>query len=463
MSERYDYDIIIIGSGPGGYVAAIRASQLGMKTAVIEKEHIGGICLNWGCIPSKSLIHQAELFLSTKELEKMGLSISKDNFNYSSVQKNSRNTATRLSKGVAYLLKKNKVTVISGQASFLSKNKLSINNDQEITGKKIVIATGSSSRTIPGFSFDEKDILSSTGALQLQELPESIAIIGGGAIGVEFSYIFSAFGVKVYIIEMLDQILPFEDNEAVKVIQKMLRKQKVVINTSTKFKSYEKKDNLFNLSLDKNGEIFQVSTEKILIATGRNPNTGGLNLDNIGVKTNNGFITVGDYFQTNIPSIYAIGDVINTPLLAHVASREGEIAVEHIAGLEPDKSINPDEIPSAVYCEPQIASFGITEKIAQEKKLNYKKTLFPYRGAGKSIAINQPEGFVKIIYQMDNKKILGAHIVGKDATEIIHEILLAKKANLLPKDISETIHAHPSLSETIMEAANSIEGKVIHM
>ncbi|MFP4329574.1 MAG: dihydrolipoyl dehydrogenase [Alkalispirochaetaceae bacterium] len=463
MSERYDYDLLIIGSGPGGYVAGIRAGQLGLKVGVIEKEAPGGVCLNWGCIPSKSLIHQAEIFHYGKNLEQMGLSLDRSQLDYKKVYQKSRDAAGTLSKGVRGLLKKNKVDYIEGEAKFLSAHELEIDGSKKLSADNIIIATGSRPREIPGFEFDEKDVLSSTGILSLQELPKRLVILGAGAIGMEFAYVMNAFGVEVTVVEMLDTILPLEDADVVEVVRKDFKSHGITMMTGTRATKLDRGSKGLTVSVEnKEGKKESLEADKILVAVGRAPNTENLGLENVGVKTDRGFISVGDYYQTSVTGIYAIGDVTPSPLLAHVASKEGEIAVEHIAGHHPERRIDPDEIPSAVYCEPQVGSFGHTEKQAKEHGLPYKSAIFPYRGAGKSVAIEQSQGLVKLIYHADTHEILGAHAVGSSATEIIHELLLAKKAELLPEDVANMVHAHPTISEAVMEGARSVEGWAIH-
>lgn len=461
--EEKNYDVVIIGSGPGGYVAAIRASQLGLKTGIAEKEKAGGICLNLGCIPSKSLIHQATLFRSANELSRMGVGIDATGFDYSYVQKQSRVAAEKLSKGVHFLLKKNNIDYFEATASISSTNTVQLSTGESLKAGNIIIATGSRPRGIPNFSIDEKDILSSTGALLLTELPGSILILGGGAIGIEFAYIFNSFGVKIHVVEMLERILPLEDEEAANTLERILKKQGIKISTSTKALSCKKEGDTFTVALETiSGEKQEVPAEKILIAVGRMPNSEQLYPENLNIKQTKGFIDAGDYYQTSVPGIFAIGDVINTPQLAHVASKEGEIAVEYIAGKNPPARINPDLIPGAVYCEPQVASFGPTEQELKRENKQYKKAVFPYKGAGKATAIKQVEGFVKLLYAGEYKEIISAHIVGAEASELIHQILLAKKAELLPEDVATMIHAHPTLSETVMEVMRGAEGWMIH-
>ena len=462
MSNTSQYDLIIIGAGPGGYVAAIRAKQLGLKTVVIEKDRLGGVCLNIGCIPSKSLIHQAELYRSIPHLEQMGITVDTSSFNYSQVFKKSRDAADTLSSGIAYLFKKNDIPVIRGTAKIAGPGSVIVNNEQ-LSAKNILIATGTRPRKLPGFSFDEKTVLSSTGALMLEKLPSRALIIGSGAIGIEFAHIWNSFGVEVHVVEILDRILPMEDEETAKVLRQSFKKRGISFYIGTRASQLTQEKGMLSVSLDAEGKKSKsISVDVVLTAVGRSANTEELGLEQAGIKTNNGFIITGDYYETSIPGIYAIGDVKGPPLLAHTASTEGELAVEHIAGSKTAKRIDPETIPSAVYSEPQIGSFGYTEQLAREEGIEYKKAVSPYRGAGKSVAIEKSEGLVKIIFSPETREILGAHIVGAEATELIHELLLAKTAELLPEDIIEMIHAHPTLSEAIKEAALATEERAIH-
>lgn len=459
------FDLIIIGSGPGGYVAAIRASQLDLKTAVIEKGKPGGVCLNIGCIPSKALIHQAEMFNSLEDMESVGVKIDRNGFDYSKVFRKSRKAADTLSKGISFLLNKNKVELIEGEARLSGINEVTTIDGRKFTAKNIIIATGSSPIELPAFPFDEEKVLSSTGALMLEKLPEKMLILGAGAIGVEFSYIFNAFGVEIHLVEMMDRILPIEDEEIVDVLKRSFRKKKIKIYTGTKALSMEKTGEKIAVILEKkDGTQKTLEVDKILSGVGRKPNSANLGLEALGIKTDHrGFIETGNFYETSIPGIYAVGDVINTPMLAHVASKEAEIAVEHIAGLKPEARIDPLLIPGAVYCEPQVASFGYTEWKAQEEGVKFKKSVFPYRGAGKAVAVERSEGLVKVLTHPETGEILGAHIAGAEATELIHELLLGKSAELLPADIAAMIHAHPTLSETVMEVMRMAEGWAIHV
>ncbi len=459
----YDYDLVVIGSGPGGYVAAIRANQLGMKAAVIEKDRPGGVCLNIGCIPSKALIHQAEVFTSRKELEAMGVSVDASGLDYGKVFKQSRRVSDRIVKGVEGLLKKNKVDYVEGTGKVTGPHEVTVDGKKKITGKNLLIATGSRPREIPGFEFDEKQVLSSTGALYLEKLPKTLIILGGGYIGMEFAHIMSTFGVEVTVVEMLDRIIPNADPEAVSVLEKDIRRRGVEIMTSTKAEKLTKSKSGVKLEVSGSDGKKTIEAEMLLVSVGRVPNSDDLGLEKVGVKTEKGYITVGDYYQTDVPGIYAIGDVVPTMQLAHVASKEGEIAVEHMAGHSPEKKVDPDLIPAAIYTEPQIASFGPTEAEAAERGLKFEKAVFPFRGAGKSVAIGHPDGLVKILYEKETHEFLAAHVVGNSATELIHELLLGKRSELLPEDIATMIHAHPTLSEAVMEAARVAEGWAIHI
>jgi len=464
MKQDFDYDLLVLGGGPGGYVAAIRASRLGLKTAVIERDKLGGVCLNVGCIPSKSLIHQAKMFDSLGELESLGVTVDRKGLDYKKVYSKSRKAADTLSRGVSYLMKKNGIDVIQAEGMITGKNEISLSTGRKVTGRFIIIATGSRPKVIPGFEFDEKYVLSSTGALMLDKLPEKMLILGAGAIGVEFAYIMNSFGVEVVLVELMDRILPLEDEEISSLLARSFTKAGIKVMTGAKALSVSVEGDKARVELEDNkGTRSAVTVDKVLVAVGRTPNTDGIGLENIGIATEKGYIPVGDYYRTSVEGIYAIGDVVNTPLLAHVASKEGEIAAEDIAGISTQKRIDPLSIPGAVYCEPQVASFGLSEWRAKKEGVPYEKASFPYRGAGKSVAVGQPDGFVKVLYDPRTKELLGAHIIGADATEIIHELLLIRAAELLPEDVASMVHAHPTISEVVMEVMRAVEGKAVHV
>ena len=462
MDESKEYDLAIIGAGPAGYVAGIRASQLGLSACVIEKEKPGGVCLNIGCIPSKALIHQATNFLAAGDLESIGITIDRSTLDYEKVFQKSRKASDTLSRGVSFLLKKNSVDLLPGTGTITGPNEVRVDGEA-IKAKQILVATGSRPIELPDFPVDEETVLTSNGALMLTELPEKLIILGGGVIGCEFAYVMNAFGVEVVVVEMLEQILPMEDADVAAQLAKSFKKSGIVIHTSTKAAGMTKSKNGIELSLEPaSGDAFTESADKLLVVIGRRPNTESIGLESVGIETEKGYIPVGDFFQTTTPSIFAVGDIIRTTALAHVASKEAEIVVEHIAGNNPESSIDPNLIPNAIYTEPQIASFGLNEKQAKDQSVDFESVTFPYRGAGKSVAVEHPDGFVKLVFGPETREILGAQIIGADATELIHEILLAKKAELLPEDIATMIHAHPTLSEAVMEAHRAADGWAIH-
>jgi dihydrolipoamide dehydrogenase len=458
-------DMVIIGAGPGGYVAAIRAAQLGLSVIVVEMDTPGGVCLNWGCIPSKNLIQQAEDFHVLQAMEKLGVGVDRSGLDYGRVHANSRAAAGALAGGVTGLLRKNKVKVIKGRARLAGPGKVAIEGGETLTANNILIATGSRPMEVKGFEFDEKQVLSSTGILDLKKLPKSLVILGGGAIGCEFAFVMNAFGVEVTVVEMTEHLLPTEDFECAAVLAESFTRAGIAVHTSTRAKGLARSARSVSVTLATPAGETTLKAEKALVVFGRSPNTGDLGLDTVGLTPDErGFIPVGDYNQTSVKGVFAIGDVTSTPLLAHVASREGELAVEFIAGHAGDmKRVDPDAVPSAIYCEPQVAGFGLREDEAKEKGMALKKSVFPYRGIGKAVAVGKPEGLVKLLADPETGEILGGHVVGLNATEILHEILLAKTAELLPEDITRMIHAHPTLSEGVMEAALGLDGAPIHM
>ncbi len=473
MAER-SFDVVILGAGPGGYVAAIRAAQLGLSAAVIEKDSPGGVCLNIGCIPSKALIHQATLYSEGKALlEKAGAVVDLSGFDYQVVWKASRLASDRLSKGVQFLLKKNKVEYIRGTGTMADAHSILVDTGsgtETIRGTAVILATGSRPRSIPGFAIDEKAFLSSTGILMSEQLPKSIIILGAGAIGMEFAYVLRSFGVEVTVVELLDQVLPLEDAESAKVVEKAFAGRGIHIHTGARAEKATVGKVGVSVSITlKDGTAAAIEAEKVLVSVGRAPNTENLGLEALGVKLNRGYVETGAYYETSAAGVYAIGDITIQPQLAHVASKAGEMAVEHIAHLlrgtpEPHEDrINPYTIPGAVYCEPELASFGLSEKKAKELAVRFEIARFPYRGIGKAVATEVPDGQVKIVFSPDTGGILGASIVGAGATDTIHELLLASHAELTIEDIAGMIHAHPTLSEGIMEAAKAGLGQAIHV
>lgn len=463
------YDIAIIGGGPGGYVAAIRAAQLGLSVAVVEKDELGGVCLNWGCIPSKSLIHHATEFASLAHMEAFGVRIDRSGFDYAAVHARSRQAAKTLADGVSGLLRKNKVEVFKATGTLSGPGQVALRSKEgdprTLKTKNIIVATGSRPLAVPGFEPDEKDVLSSSGILAAAQLPRSMAILGAGAIGCEFAYVMNAFGVKVTLIEMGEHILPAEDYEVAQVLDESLRKSGIDIRTKTRALSWHKSAAGLAVRVNAGGKEEVIETDKILAAFGRMPNTANLGLETLGVKLDQrGYVITGDYCQTSVKGIFAIGDIVATPALAHVASKEGEMAVEFIAGHAPScRRVPEDLVPSAIYCEPQVAGFGLREDGAAAKGIRFRKSIFPFRANGKSVAVGKTDGLVKLLTDPDTGEILGAHIAGSNATELIHELALARSSELLSNDLAQMIHAHPTVAETIMEAAMGVTGKPIHI
>lgn len=464
------YDIVILGSGPGGYVAAIRASQLGFKTAIVDKDNLGGICLNWGCIPTKSLLKNAELYDKIKNhSDEFGISVKEVDFDFSKIIKRSRDVSSKITKGVEFLMKKNNIDVIKGFGKFKSKNELQIldENGKEIeivTSNKFIIATGARSRKVDAIPVDHKNIITSKEAMSLEALPKELIVIGAGAIGVEFAYFYSVLGTKVTIIEMLDRIVPVEDVDSSKELSRSFRKRGIEIFTSTKVEKAEIKKGSVEVTIElKDGTKKTIKAEKVLSAIGVMGNIEGIGLEEIGVETERNHIKVDkSNYQTSVENIYAIGDVIGAPWLAHVASHEGIICVERIAGHHtPD--FDYSSVPGCTYCQPQVASIGLTEAKAKEEGYELKVGKFPFSASGKASASGEKEGFVKIIFDAKYGELLGAHIVGSEATELIAEIGIAKSMEATYESIVKTVHAHPTLSESIMEAALNAYGESIHI
>lgn len=464
MQERH-FDLAIIGSGPGGYVAAIRGAQLGLKTAVIEKDRIGGVCLNWGCIPTKALLKSADLFQQIRRADEFGISTKDLSYDFPKIIKRSRDVALRNSKGVEYLFKKNKIELISGFGKIAGKGKIDIggegNSAGTISAGNIIIATGARPRAFPNIKVDGKQVITSTEAMLLQKPPKSMIIIGAGAIGVEFGYFYNAFGTKVTIIEMMQNILPVEDGEVSKLLESYLKKSGIDILTGTRVESVTPGVTV-KVGVTSNDVRKELSSEVVLLAVGVQGNIEGIGLEAAGVKVEKGWIQVDDFSRTNIDGIHAIGDVAGPPWLAHVASKEGIICVEKIAGKNPEP-IDWDNVPGCTYCQPQVASIGLTEERALEKGYKIKVGRFPFTASGKARAIGETDGLVKLIFDEKYGELLGAHILGSEATEMIAELGLAKTLETTPRGIANTIHAHPTLSEAVMEAAENAEGHAIHI
>lgn len=466
--SKNSLDLIVIGSGPGGYVAAIRAAQLGMKTALVEKDRLGGICLNWGCIPTKALLKNAEIYRLFQKSEEFGISHDNLRFDFSKIIQRSRTVSDRITKGVAFLMKKNNIATYYGTGKLAGKGMVEVydkdqNLAETLAAPKILIATGARPKTLPGVAFDGKRVISSTEAMILKDVPKTMLIIGAGAIGTEFAYFYNAFGTKVTLVEMMPQVLPIEDKEISDLLGKSLEKSGIQILTETKVSSLKVLTDGVHASVENaKGEQSQVNSEISLMAVGVTGNTEGLGLEAMGVKVDRGSIPVDTDFQTNVPGIYAIGDVIGPPWLAHVASAEGISAVEGMAGLEERMKVVYDNIPGCTYCQPQVASIGLTEEKARQKGYELKIGRFPFRILGKAQATGETEGMVKLIFDAKYGELLGAHILGSEATEMIAELGVAKNLEATYQEILKTVHAHPTLSEAVMEAAADAAGEGIN-
>jgi dihydrolipoamide dehydrogenase len=465
MSEQYD--LVVLGAGPGGYVAAIRAAQLGMNVAVVEKDDVGGICLNWGCIPTKSLLRNAEIYHLFKRSKEFGFTVSGLEVDFSKVIKRSRQVSERLVKGIQFLLKKNEIDSIKGFGRLVKNNTIEVLDDkqkvvQTIQAKNIIVATGARPREIPGVKFDGKKVISSKEAMVLPKIPESMIIIGAGAIGVEFAYFYNAFGTKVTVVEMLPHILPIEDAEIVQVLERSFKKSKINILADTKVESVDAKGEKVNVTVSNEKGEQKLEADVALMAIGVRGNIENIGLDELGVELEKGYIKVDETYQTNVPGIFAIGDIIGPPWLAHVASAEGITAVEFMADKNP-KPVDYSNIPGCTYCIPQVASLGLTEEKAIEAGYKLKIGRFPFRGIGKALAYGESDGMVKLIFDAKYGELLGAHIIGADATELIAEMGIAKSLETTFEEIHKTIHAHPTMSEAIMEAAAAADGAAIHI
>ena len=471
MSETI-YDVIVIGGGPGGYVAAIRAAQLGMKTAVVEREHMGGVCLNWGCIPSKALLRNAEIAELLQRGKDFGFSFENLKLDYEVAYKRSRRVSDGRVKGVQFLMKKNKINVYQGAAKLRSATEVDVTSvpdapavsgekfDGTLTGKNIIIATGARARSIPGVDADAdgEKIITYRKALDLKQPPKSIAIIGAGPIGMELGYVFRAYGSEVAIVEMLPRVLPLEDEEISPEVAKAFTKAGVKLMTNAKVESLTK--TATGVQVKAGGET--INADRALVAIGFAPNSENIGLEAAGVRTERGAIVIDSHMRTNVPSLYAIGDVTAKLMLAHVGSAMGIVAAETIAGVE-TVELEYEFMPRCTYCHPQVASMGLTEKQAREQGYDVKIGKFPFIANGKAQGLGDYAGFVKVVADVKYGEILGVHMVGPEVTELLPEWVLARNQELTPHEIARSVHAHPTLSEVLMEAAEAATGQAIHM
>lgn len=457
------YDIAIIGGGPGGYVAAIRAAQLGKKTVVIERAELGGICLNWGCIPTKALLKSAEVLRAAQKAKKFGVNVDAVNVDFPAVINRSRQVADTLSKGVAFLMKKNGVETLAGTARLAASGQIEVDSGIKLTADAIILATGARPRPLPAVPFDGKIIISSREAMSLEDIPEKLVIVGAGAIGVEFADFYAAMGSQVSLVEMLPHILPVEDTEVSEGLEKIFHRKKIKTLTNTTVEDIDLSNGQALVHVkSKSGDLLELPADKVLVAIGVQGNIENLGLEVVDVLLEKGWIKTDTYMQTSSPGIYAIGDVAGPPWLAHVASHEGITAVEHIAGLNV-KPMRYDNVPGCTYCTPQVASIGMTERAARAAGHDLKIGKFPYRGSGKAMASGETDGFTKLLFDAKYGELLGAHIIGAEATELIAEIGIARSLEATHEAILETIHAHPTLSEMVMEASGLALDRGIHL
>lgn len=461
------YDIAILGAGPGGYVAAIRAAQLGLKSVVIEREHLGGVCLNWGCIPTKSLLRNAEVAeLVTKGGKTFGFSADNITLDYPAAVSRSRQVSARLVKGVEALMKGNGIDVVMGTGKLTSPSTIDVQmadggSQKIINAKSIILATGSRARVIPGMTVDGVFILTAREALERQELPQSAVIIGAGPIGLEFATVWNAYGAKVTVVEMMDHVLPSEDEEAATEMSRHLRRAKIDTLTSTRVEAVNVTESGVHVRVTSPKGENTLIADVALVAIGVRPNSENIGLESLGINTDRGWVTVDGFMRTNVPNVYAIGDLNGLLPLAHVASAQAILAVETIAGRK-TSPFSVNWMPRGTYTSPQVASFGLSEAAAKAQGLNVSVGKFPFLANGKALALGENHGFIKIISDTATHEILGAVIIGPEATELLPELVLAAKSELTPAEIAETVHAHPTLNEAIMEAAHGVFGKAIH-
>jgi len=461
-----NYDVIVVGSGPGGYVTAIRASQLGFKTAIVERENLGGICLNWGCIPTKALLKSAQVFKYIKHAEDYGLGKVEPNFEFSNIIQRSRGVAKKMSGGIEFLMKKNKIDVILGSAKVLPGKKLEVTDDnggkQIYSAQHIILATGARSRELPNLPQDGKKVIGYREALNLPKQPKSMIVVGSGAIGVEFAYFYSSIGTKVTIVEFLPNIVPLEDEDVSKHLEKSLKKTGIEIMTNSSVERVDTSGDGVKAKVKTSKGEITLEADVVLSAVGIQANIEGIGLEEVGIKTANGKVLVNEWYQTNISGYYAIGDIIPTQALAHVASAEGITCVEKIKDLNVDK-IDYTNIPGCTYCTPEVASVGLTEKQAKEKGYDVKVGKFPFSASGKATANGDTDGFVKVIFDAKYGEWLGCHMIGNGVTEMIAEAVVARKLETTGHEIIKSVHPHPTLSEAVMEAVAAAYGEVIHI
>ena len=466
------FDLVVIGAGPGGYHAAIRAAQLGLSVAIVEKDDgtgiggLGGVCLNWGCIPSKSLLKNAELVNEMKHASDWGIEFDNVRFDMSKAVDRSRRVSNTLTRGIGYLMRKNNITVIQGTGRLMSSSRVQIDGDQWVTAQNIIIATGARARSLPGLEIDGESIITSREALELRDQPDAIAIVGASAIGCEFAYYFNAYGVEVMLFELLPRIVPKEDEEVSAELDRQFKQQGIKINAGSMVKGVENNDDgtvTLSYTVGEDGEMQTFTCDKVLLGVGVQPNSDDIGLANVGVQTYGpGFIEVDGNMRTNVTGIYAVGDVTGKLPLAHVAFDQGIVAADTIAGHDPEPILDYLAMPRCTYCHPQIASIGITEGEAKDQGLDYSVGKVPFQVAGKSVAVGDPSGFAKIIVDNETGEVVGAHIIGSEATELIAEVGMLRYLEGTSEELHRVTHSHPTMSEVVKEAAAAVTGEAIH-
>jgi dihydrolipoamide dehydrogenase len=459
-------DVLVVGSGPGGYVAAIRAAQLGQRVAVVEADRPGGICLNWGCIPTKALLRNAEVLQLFHRAAEFGVSFDNLRVDYAPAHARSRQVAERMSKGVEFLFRKNKIALVPGRGELVAPGAVRVRaadgSQQTFEARAIILATGAAPKSLPGVTIDGTRVISSDEALRLDRLPPSVIVIGAGAVGVEFADVFAAYGVKVAVVEALPRLLPIEDEEISKLLARSFAKRKIDLRVGAKVQAVRPGKDGVGVEIEHEGQAARLEAAVVLMAVGRGAKTEGLGLEGLGVAMERGFVKVSPRMETSVPGLYAIGDVAGPPLLAHKASAEGIVAAEAIAG-QPVHPVDYRAIPSCTYCHPQVASLGLTEAQARADGRQVKVGKYMFLANGKAQALGEPEGLVKIVAAVDTGEILGAHIIGADATEMIAELGLTKPLEATVEEVAHAIHAHPTLAEAVMEAALDAMGQAIHL
>ena len=455
------FDVVVVGSGPGGYVAAIRAAQLGLSVAAIEDDRPGGVCLNWGCIPTKALLRNAEVVHLVEHADRFGIKVDNVRADYAEAIKRSRGVADRMAKGVEFLFKKNKITLFPGTGTLTSKTTVEVKGSagtEALEAKAIILATGSQPKSLPGVSIDEKIVISSNGAVRNETKPASMIVIGAGAVGMEFADVYAAYGTQVTVLEALDRVLPVEDAEASALVARLFGRRSITIKTGVKVSAVKPGGPGVIVETTEG----RIEAEQVLMAVGRGARTAGVGLEGVGVQLERGFVKVSPLMETSVKGIYAVGDMAGAPLLAHKAMAEGVVAAEAIAGKQP-RPIDYSNVPSCTYCRPQVASIGFSEAKARENSREVMVGKFPFTANGKAVALGDTDGFVKVIADKASGEILGVSIVGPEATEMIHEFAVGRTLEATVEEIMHTIHAHPTLSEAALEATLAALGQAIHI